>query len=689
MLHWNSIANCILVPHEPKKFEIVLFKPGLKRSFLAYETVRVILMCGIVGALTFDGSSFTITKPYITRMRDTMRHRGPDGEGLWISNDGAVGFGHRRLSIIDLSKSANQPMSNETGSCWLTFNGEIYNHASIRAELVGLGHRHWKTDHSDTEVIVRAFEEWGIACLERFRGMFAIGLWDDKSKYLWLARDRIGVKPLYYSIHHNRITFASEIKALLEDPDQARAVNEEAIYHYLSFLTTPAPQTMFRGIRKLPPGTWLRIDSRGNVQEKCYWDVWDHTEELRTTSETEIAERLLTELRTAVSLRKVSDVPVGVFLSGGIDSSANAALFSEGETRPIRTFTIGYQGEYKTYQNEIEYARFMAKQVGSEHHELMLTQEDLLGFLPRMVQLQDEPIGDPVCVPVYFVSKLARDNGVIVCQLGEGADELFCGYPTWKLKRRLQLLNDRIPVPAFLKKLGLRSLRVLGKSSGHAYEALRRGCEGLPVFWGGVDAFTEEEKRRLLSTNLIRNMSGITSWEAIRPLWDRFQNAAWEVSPLQWMSYLDLKLRLPELLLMRVDKMSMGVSLEGRVPFLDHKFVEFCMSIPESVKTRHGILKYILKKAVRGVVPDELLRRKKQGFGVPVYEWFFDKLGGLARQELVRFCAESGLLNQKEVMSIVDKGQGSRVWYLLNLALWWREYICRVGPAEELIPAPM
>lgn len=631
-------------------------------------------MCGIVGTLVYQTGSFTVTEPYLVRMRDTMVHRGPDGGGAWIGPDKKIGLGHRRLSIIDLSATADQPLSNEDGSIQVVFNGEIYNHAEVRQELVRIGGHRWKTDHSDTEVILHAFEQWGIACLHRFRGMFAIGLWDGRKRELWLVRDRIGIKPLYYSIHNNRLTFASEIKALLQDPGQKRAVHEEAFYHYLSFLTTPAPQTLFDGIRKLPPGTWLKVRENGQIQEHRYWDVWDHTTPLTGVSEEEIAHRLLEELRIAVKLRKVSDVPVGVFLSGGIDSSTNAALFSEGEGGPIRTFSIGYDGNYASYQNELHYARRMAEEVKAEYHERLLTIDDLMSFLPRMVRLQDEPIADPVCVPVYYVSKLARDNGVIVCQVGEGADELFWGYPSWKLALQLQRFDD-IPVPRAFKKLGLTGLSIVGREQATYYEWLRRGAAGLPVFWGGAEAFTEVQKKRLLSPRLRRQFQGFTSWDAIRPIRRRFEEKAWEKSHINWMSYLDLNMRLPELLLMRVDKMSMGVSLEGRVPFLDHKLVELAMSIPEKVKTRNGNLKYILKKSVRGLIPDELIDRRKQGFGVPVYEWFFDKLGARTRRELDELCGKTDFLNRTEVMRQIDQGNGPLVWYLLNFALWWKGYM--------------
>lgn len=631
-------------------------------------------MCGIVGAMAFKASPFEITEDYVARMRDTMAHRGPDGVGVWVSPDCKVGLGHRRLSIIDLSTVANQPMSNEDDTLWVVFNGEIYNHADVRAELMAIGGHTWKTDHSDTEVILHAFEQWGIDCLHKFRGMFAIALWDATKRELWLVRDRIGVKPLYYSVHSGRLTFASEIKALLQDPDQKRAVHEEAFYHYLSFLTTPAPQTLFEGIQKLPGGTWLRISETGETREQRYWDAWDNATPLRDISEEVAARLVLDELRTAVKLRKVSDVPVGVFLSGGIDSSTNAVLFSEGEGGPVKTFSIGYDGEYQTYQNELHYAKQVAEMVGAEYYERRLTQDDLLDFLPQMVHLQDEPIADPVCVPVYYVSKLARDNGVIVCQVGEGSDELFWGYPSWKQALQAQERMN-LPVPRAMKKAGLKGLQLWGKDQSLYYEWLRRGSCGQPIFWGGAEAFYEPAKQRLLSPRLRQKFDGFSSWEALRPIHARFKAKAWDSSPLHWMTYVDLNLRLPELLLMRVDKMSMGVSLEGRVPFLDHKFVELALSLPPALKTKDGELKHVLKKSVRGLLPDEIIDRKKQGFGVPVYEWIFDRLGAKARQELCAFCDQTDFLDKNEVLNLMDQSRGAQVWYLLNFALWWKEYI--------------
>lgn len=632
-------------------------------------------MCGIVGALSFKGSAFAITEPYLVRMRDVMTHRGPDGAGVWVSDDHRVGLGHRRLAIIDLSPKAGQPMTNEDGSVIVVFNGEIYNHADIRRELEAAGGHVWKTDHSDTEVILHAFEQWGIDCLHRFRGMFAIALWDSLRRELWLVRDRMGVKPLYYSLHSGRITFASEIKALLEDPGQKRAVHEEAFFHYLSFLATPAPQTLFDGIHKLPNGCLLKVTAEGKIESRRWWEVWDHVTPLPHISLDEASERVLSVVEEAVRLRGVSDVPVGVFLSGGVDSSTNAALFAKGRNARIKTFSIAYDGDYDSCPSELPFARQIADQIGSEHHELKLTVDDLVDFVPHMIELQDEPIADPVCVPVYFVSKLARDNGVIVAQVGEGADELFCGYRGWEIALMRQKMADRLPVPRFLKRLGLSLLEAGGRQRAPYYEWLRRSAQGTPQFWSGAESFYEVGKHDVLSPRLKRQFAGRTSWETIRPLRERFEAKAWERSPLAWMSFVDLHFRLPELLLMRVDKMSMGVSLEGRVPFLDHKLVELALSLPANLRYRQGEPKRVLKTAVRGVIPDSIIDRKKQGFGAPVAEWFKDRLGGEMNRTLRAFCSDTDFFDGAEVERLIAEGSGVQLWFLYNFAMWHRRFI--------------
>jgi asparagine synthase (glutamine-hydrolysing) len=354
-----------------------------------------------------------------------------------------------------------------------------------------------------------------------------------------------------------------------------------------------------------------------------------------------------------------------------VDSSANAALFARHSRGAIKTFTIGYQGDYQSYVNETAYARMMAESIGAEHHQLLLSQDDLLDFLPEMIRLQDEPIADPVCVPLYYVAKLAREHGVAVCQAGEGADELFCGYPAWATALLLARLN-RLPVPVLFKRLGCRLAEAAGKTHGNKYTYLRRAAAGQPIFWSGAEAFYDHQKPELLHPRLREKFAGRSSWEVLEVYWRRFQDSAWENSDLNWMSYTDLKLRLPELLLMRLDKMCMGVSLEGRAPFLDHKVVELALSVPAAIRYKNGVLKSLLKKAVSGLVPERLLRRPKQGFGAPVYEWSLDRLGARMRAELEQFCAEAEFLDRQGVNALFARKDGVRLWYLYNFALWHR-----------------
>ena len=641
-------------------------------------------MCGIVGVLRLTGAGFEIGRIYLERMRDTMAHRGPDGAGIWVSPDRRIGLGHRRLAIIDLSPQASQPMHDVSGKLTIVFNGEIYNHAQLRTELEALGHYHWQTDHSDTEVILEAFRHWGIECIHRFRGMFAFALWDQRSRELWLVRDRIGIKPLYYGVHHGRLVFASEIKSLLADPDQPKEVDEEALYHYLTFLISPAPSTMFRGIRKVPAGCWIRAKEDGSMEVRRYWDVWDHTTPLTGVSETETADMLLKELETSVELRKVSDVPVGIFLSGGIDSSTNALLFSDGERKPVNTFSIGYHGDYRSYPSELGHARKVAELVRAEHHELLLSLEDLVAFLPRMVFHQDEPIADPVCVPLYFVSKLARDNGVIVCQVGEGSDELFIGYPGWKRQLAAQQWAD-VLFPSVARSVTRGLLHLWPWQQGSRFEFLRRSASGLPIFWSGAGAFTEPEKANLMESSVRSRLGGLSSYEIVRKIRARFLEAAWEPSHVNWMTYMDLNHRLPELLLMRVDKMSMATSLEARVPFLDHRFVALALSVPSKVRFRNGVSKYILKRAVQRIVPEEIIQRPKQGFGVPLAEWLIEGLADQIRSAVQQFCRESGLLDEREAERILDRGETARIWCLWNLGAWWLHHFrCASNPSAQV-----
>lgn len=628
-------------------------------------------MCGIVGIVSRN-PKIRIDRELLQRMRDTMIHRGPDGSGLWISDNEMVGLAHRRLSIVDLSPLAVQPMSNENNQIWITFNGEIYNHQEIRNELSKTGNHQWKTHHSDTEVIIHAFEEWGIDFIHKLRGQFAIAIWDDSKQELFLIRDRAGIKPLYYTYVDGRLIFASEIKAIIEDHSVKRKVNEESFFNYLSFLTTPAPKTLFDNIYKLPAGSYLKYSANEGVRISQYYDILDHINPLINISEEEISYTLIEKLRDAVRTHKMSDVPVGVFLSGGIDSSTNAALFSEGEHNNIKTFTIGYDKNYDSYQNETHFARMMAGSIGAEYFEKLLSIDDLIDFLPKMVQLQDEPLADPVCVPVYYVSKLAKDNNVTVCHVGEGADELFCGYPGWanSIKRN----NDMHAYPSFLKKVAYSVLSRSKFQHSLKTELIRRNISHQPIVWSGAELSSDSLNKKLLSERLKKTFKNYTSWDVINPYYQNFSNKAPDKNFLNWMSYIDLKFRLPELLLMRVDKMSMGVSIETRVPFLDHLFVEYAMSIPTEYKYKNGELKHILKKSVRGLIPDELIDRKKQGFGAPINDWLFQKLGDKIKHETNSFLKKTDLYDSVELTKIIAN-KDSRSWSVLNFIMWYNEYI--------------
>ena len=631
-------------------------------------------MCGLVGVINLQNNSFKITEDYIVKMRDTMTHRGPDGHGLWISQDKNIGLGHRRLSIIDLSEAANQPMISSDKKIIISFNGEIYNHQELRNEINSLSTEKWLTSHSDTEVLLRAYKLWGLKCLDKLYGMFAIAIWDENLDSLFLVRDRIGIKPLYWSSHSGRVTFASEIKALLEDPDQKREVDEHAFQNYFSHICTPGSQTLFKGIKKLEPGTLVTISkSSGSIDVTTWYDLLDHVAPYSGNKES-IYPSLLSSLKDAVEIRKLSDVPIGVFLSGGVDSSTNAVLFSENNEDPINTFSIGYDEKYGAYSNELEYAQLIAEQVESNHFEKLLSVDEVLDFLPEMIHLQDEPIGDPVCIPLYFVSKLAKDNGVTVCQVGEGADELFGGYAVWKQWVKVQdILGSK--AGNLLRPLGLKIMEFTGYKYHRIYDVIKRSKDHRPAFWGGAEGLTSFERKMVFSGKSLENFNNFDEFNAIRPIWNNFKLKTHSKSSLSWMSYLDLKLRLPELLLMRVDKMSMGVSLEARVPFLDHRIVEMALGIPNNLKIKEGRSKHVLKEAVKKILPSSIIDRKKQGFGAPVHDWLLGDLGGRVRSELKSFCEDTDYFNFDGIEKLLSSKSRAHIWYIYNFMLWHRHYI--------------
>ena len=636
-------------------------------------------MCGIVGQRELGQDR--VDPDLLLRMRETMIHRGPDDGGLYVSPDGTCGLAHRRLSIVDLSPAGRQPMANEDESVWIVFNGEIYNHREIKRKLEASGHRY--RSQTDTETIIHLYEEKGVECLHDLRGMFAFAIWDTKRRMLFLARDRLGVKPLYYTFQNGRFLFASEIKAILEDPRIERDIDSEALYHYLTFLTTPAPMTLFKGIRKLPAGYSLTVDERGEVRHSQYWDAIIESDPL-TSSEECYVEQIRKLLSESIALRMMSDVPFGVFLSGGIDSSTNVALMAAMMDRPVETFTVGFKN-HETW-NELHHARRIAELFKSNHHEVLIDHRDLLDFLPRLIYHQDEPIADPVCVPLYFVSKLAKENGVIVIQVGEGSDELFSGYPaylkTLAFHRRIWRHLKDVPVPlSRVAFLGLSGLSRLLHRGFELTENVRKAIDAQEPFWGGAIVFTETTKKLLLSTRFKKVSDGLSSHDAVRPYYQKITEEKPDADLLERMIYLELKLRLPELLLMRVDKITMATSVEARVPFLDHKLVEFAMPIPRSVKIKDQP-KYILKRSVEGLIPDDIIYRRKQGFGAPVREWFFEAMGGYLREALLRSSIrERGFFDYGYVETILNahlagKGDYSPfLWNLLNLSLWYDNWI--------------
>lgn len=650
-------------------------------------------MCGITGILS--QSSFRPTAAYVAGLTNTLVHRGPDGTGTWINPQKTTGFGHARLAIIDLSAPANQPMVSSDKQTALVFNGEIYNHTTIRKTLEDLGTTNWQTSHSDTETVLMAYRKWGMPeCLTYLRGMFALGLWDEAEQCLYLARDRAGEKPLYYTrTTTGKFIFASEIKALLADPDVKREVDEEALFHYLTFLMSPAPRTLFKGICKLPAAHWLKVGLTGEPQVQPYWDALDAAASYATTnplpqSEDEWVAHLGKLVEESVRLRQeAADVPVGVFLSGGVDSSAVAALAArhvghDEHGSKLHTFAIGPDTAYKSWPDETAFAERMAKYLGTCHTTTRLHEGDFLALLPQFIHWQDEPVADPAALPIHLLSRAATGAGLKVCQGGEGGDELFIGYDDWMKFARLERWN-RLPIPRFVKKLAYRALVAGGRGNRFYAEYLRRAATGQPIFWGGAEAFTSHEKSELLGPAM-QAFKGRSSFEVIAPLWQQYrrkpkgQHAFWN-----WCTWLELHLRLPEQLLMRADKMSMATALELRVPLLDHILIAAVLNTPPELRAKNGTKKYLLKRLLKGTVPEDILNRKKQGLGMPLNEWVLTTYGPYARAVLEDFCTRTGYLAWPVVQKLFTARRGQHIWYLLNLALWWKHFIMR-----ETIEAP-
>src|SRR5689334_14572538 len=592
-------------------------------------------MCGICGVWEYGASEGSIESSLVARMRDEMTHRGPDDAGELIFDERRGGFGFRRLSIIDLSAAGHQPMHGCDERTWLVFNGEIYNHAELRTGLEARGHKY--ASRTDSETILHLYEERGLDFIHDLEGDYAIAIWDARAQQVVLVRDRIGVKPLYFYHRDGRFIFASEIKAILQHPAVTPDIDEESLYDYLSFLTTPAPETLFRGIQKLPAGHAIVLKRDGTIKMQRYWDALPSAHPTERT-EAEHRAEILRLLRESIRKRMMSDVPFGVFLSGGVDSSANVALMSEQMTRPVETFTVGFSDA--EYLNELEPARRISRQFGTNHHEVIISEKEMHDFLPQMVFHQDEPIADPVCVPLYYVSKLARDSGTIVVQVGEGSDEIFSGYENYVRHLRIyeNFWRHAEALPRSLRRaisnLSRAALEATGRKRA-AIELIRRLGADEPLFWGGAVVYDETFKPRVLSAQMRERLNGLSSLQVVESYLKHIEQERPQSDFLARMTYLELKLRLPELLLMRVDKITMATSVEARVPFLDHHLVEYALGLPRSLKVEGSSGKHILKRALEGILPNDLLYEKKRGFGAPVREWFRESLGHWFDEHLI------------------------------------------------------
>lgn len=626
-------------------------------------------MCGICGFYKIN-SSKRITERYIKTMCTAMSHRGPDAEGVWIDSSNVFGLGHRRLSILDLSENASQPMISNSGNVVIAFNGEIYNYEEIRGEIKDK--YEWFTDHSDTEVILHAYEEWGIECINKFRGMFSLAIADRNKKCLWLIRDRIGIKPLYYFFEDGILTFASEIKALLQVKSKLPEIDCESFIDYFSFATSGRGKTMFEGVFKVEPATVLCIRENENISKFEYWDVLDHINpDVSIMTEEDIADLLLDELKRSVEMRTCSDVPIGTFLSGGIDSSFVTLLMpNNGEKK--QSFCVGYEQEVKSYASEFSYSEQIARLANTHHIKQKISEEMAWDAFHTIFYYQDEPLGEHAEIPTYFVSKLAKENGVTVIETGDGADELFFGYPA--LKKFLQIGKLKHVAGGEMLMAAMQLvLNMTKRKEGYVNEIISRVRNGDPLYWEDT-SLTLFEKNRIISSNVRDKIGAYNPISEVMKTYSNYIEKRGNKVDYNWISYFSLCHRLPELLLTRVDKMSMSNSLECRVPFLDHKFVELVMSIPGEIKTKNYITKYILKRAAQGTIPNELLQRKKQGFGSPVLDWMNGKYRNDIFGIIQDFNDNTSLLNQNYIDEKRNEAFTWNDWYLFNMAYWWRIY---------------
>lgn len=623
-------------------------------------------MCGICGIYEYK-SGDEVQPGILEDMLQSIFHRGPDEDGTLI--DGNLAIGMRRLSIIDLS-GGSQPMFNENKTIGIVFNGEIYNYRSLMADLEKRGHQ-FRTA-CDTEVIVHLYEEYGDACVEHLRGMFGFAIWDMDKRRLLLARDHLGVKPLYYTFAGDRLVFGSEIKAILHHPEVQPRVNYEALSHFLSLRYAPTPQTMFEDIHSLPPGHLLTCDENG-VNVRRYWDV-SFDQNIPAKTEAEYIEALHDMLQESVQMQLMSDVPFGAFLSGGIDSSTIVALMSQHLNNPVKTFSVGFEGVGEE-MSELPYARMVAKQYETDHHEVLLTAEHLVDLSEKVVWHLDQPIGDQATMANYMVSNLASQHVKMVLT-GEGGDELFGGYARY-LGERFSPMFKIIPG---LARSGMLSLIQRVPQMRKAKVGLYALCQPDEVtrFTNWFPLFNQAQKGKLLSTYLREQLNGARTTAIFAEHLARTDAR----DPISRMLYVDTKLWLPDDLLARGDKTSMANSLEARVPLLDHKLVEFAASVPSNLKVKGMTRKYLLKEVSRRLLPDEIIDRKKQGFPLPISTWFRQEARSFLHDHLAPdTLGRRGLFDQDYVAQLLNEhdssfaDHGLLLWGLLNVELWHRLYI--------------
>ncbi|HYX42087.1 MAG TPA: asparagine synthase (glutamine-hydrolyzing) [Pyrinomonadaceae bacterium] len=651
-------------------------------------------MCGINGIAFSRRAGRDADARAVVRMRDVLTHRGPDDAGLYVS--GPVGLGHRRLSIVDVT-CGHQPMTNEDETLHIVYNGEVYNHADYRPQLEARGHRY--RTHADTETILHLYEEHGAACVEHLRGMFAFAIWDERKRELFIARDRLGVKPLYY-VHtpDGSLYFASEIKALLEARAVKAEINYAALPDYLANHGTSNDETLFANVRRLPPGHTLLWRADGRIEIAQYWDVSfaDEGAEGARRDDDLIAEWL--ELfRTSVRLRLMADVPLGMFLSGGIDSSAIAALMSGMVNEPIKTFSVAFA---EREANELAYARLVAEKFKTDHHEVIVSPQEFFDALPQMVWQEDEPLAHPSSVPLYFVSRLASEH-VKVVLTGEGSDELLGGYERYYKTLVNLSVGARYErfTPASVRRALAGRIQSLPRSSTVRQKLARTFLCLAPdiesIYFDNFAVFGRAMQRELLTTETQARAGELDPYRDMR----RYFESSAARSPLNRMLYADTKTYLHELL-MKQDQMSMAASIESRVPFLDHKLVEFTVRLPERLKLRHGrTTKYVLRRAMKGILPEPIIARRKMGFPVPVGQWFRQEFRSVVDEYVLSARArERGIFEHNFVRALVARHQAGenhseRLWALVNFEIWLRRFVDgeemkTIETAREVVAAP-